>query len=610
MGSSVFEAQVSPLVTPTPAEDVCAMNVSQTPVDGRFSQAQPLQMAGFFSRWRSRGAKGKEAKVKEPVPESAPGALEILFATTTGNAEDVANQAAVIAKARGLQPRVRELNAVSMEELAVMKMAIMVVATFGDGEIPDSGGLFEKALGEATAPRLEQLSFGVIALGDKSYETFCRAGTNLDARLAELGGQRLGPRVNCDVDYEEPARAWLAQYMPNLSDDGALPTADVGGGVGDRRQSYPVTMLQNRLLSGPGSSKEVRHYTLDLSDTPLSYSAGDCLAVQPLNDPQLVQALLARLDAAPDVIVPGHDGPLAELLEKRFEIHRPSAALVEAVASRADHALLSQARASDSKEALASFLYGRDVLDVLNLAPNLVITPEEFVGWLRPLLHRTYSISSSPKTHPGQVHLTVATVRWDFEGRAHGGVCSTYLADRVPCMAGAEGVDESTRVSAHVLPNSSFRIPEDDTVPVIMVGPGTGIAPFRAFLEERRERAASGANWLFFGDQRRQCDFAYEEELTAMLESGLLSRLELAFSRDQAEKVYVQDRMHAQGAALYKMLINGAHFYVCGDANAMAPDVDRALHRIVEEHGQLTQEQATAFVDRLKVEKRYVRDVY
>lgn len=253
------------------------------------------------------------------------------------------------------------------------------------------------------------------------------------------------------------------------------------------------------------------------------------------------------------------------------------------------------------KEALDAWLWGKDLLDLLELNPTLPLDPAEVVSWLKPLQHRAYSISSSPKAHKGEVHLTVAAVRWTHNRRSHRGVCSTFLADYVP---------EGAQAGIFMSPNKAFRVPVDDTVPMIMVGPGTGIAPFRAFLEERHALGAKGKNWLFFGDQHRETDFIYEDEISAMSATGLLSRLDLAFSRDQAQKIYVQDRMKENGKDLFASLEEGGHFYVCGDATRMARDVDAALHTIIETQGGMTPEAATDYVNRLKREKRYVRDVY
>ncbi|MEM9658744.1 MAG: sulfite reductase subunit alpha, partial [Planctomycetota bacterium] len=333
----------------------------------------------------------------------------------------------------------------------------------------------------------------------------------------------------------------------------------------------------------------------------LTYHAGDALGVRPVNAPDLVELWLQRLGASRDTTIPGQDLPLGELLSRSLEISTPSRELVEAVAQTIKTSELYHVFSTGDSEAIDGYLWGKDSLDLLDLDNSISFDPATVVGWLKPLQHRAYSISSSPNTHPGEVHLTVAAVRWTHNDRPHRGVCSTYLADHASVEA---------EVGVFFLPNKSFRIPEDDATPMVMVGPGTGIAPFRAFLEERRHRGATGTNWLFFGDQHRESDFIYEEEISQMSASGLLTRLDLAFSRDQADKIYVQHRMRENGKDLYALLEEGGHFYVCGDASRMARDVDAALHEIIEKQGAKSPETAVEYVNTLKREKRYVRDVY
>ncbi|MEE2030969.1 sulfite reductase subunit alpha, partial [Rhodococcus chondri] len=367
-----------------------------------------------------------------------------------------------------------------------------------------------------------------------------------------------------------------------------------------RKNPYPATLTTNRLLSGDGSGKEIRHYEFALAGSGLEYEAGDALNVVPVNDTALVQALLDRLCLDGGVVPDGHDDTLANLLTYRFEITAPSVDLLEEVEKRTGNDELTYVLRHGDKAALDEWLWGRDILDVLSLEPTPELSAEEFVGLLKPLQHRAYSISSSPNAADGSVHLTVASVRYGTDERERRGVCSTFLADR--CGDGTVGI--------FVSKNKSFRVPADDTAPMIMVGPGTGIAPFRGFLQERRARGATGKNWLFFGDQKRSTDFVYEDELTEFVDAGVLTRLDLAFSRDQAEKIYVQTRMREHGAELFAWLEEGGHFYICGDALRMAKDVDTALHEIVAEHGGMSSEQAAEYVTTLKREKRYVRDVY
>ncbi len=371
----------------------------------------------------------------------------------------------------------------------------------------------------------------------------------------------------------------------------------------NRKNPYRATVSTNRVISGSESEKEVRHYVLSLGDSGLTYEAGDGLGVKPVNNSELVDALIGRLRVAPDttVTIKGTAQRLDELLTYSYEIGVPSVDLLEVIAERSSDDELQHVLATGDRESLDAWTWGRDVLDVLALDENLALDPAELLGLLGPLKHRTYSISSSPSAQEGTVHLTVSSVRYRSNERDRGGVCSTFLADRV-----AEGDQAGVFVSA----NKSFRLPPDDDAPVIMIGPGTGIAPFRAFLYERQTRNASGRNWLFFGDRHQSSDYLYEDDINTFLRGGILTKLDLAFSRDQAEKIYVQHRMRENGAELFAWLEAGGYFYVCGDATRMAKDVDSALHDVIAEHGGKTAEQAEDYVAELKRDKRYLRDVY
>lgn len=588
------------------------MTMPFVPDGAPFSEDQKAWLSGFLAGLQSRVAAGEtDAGPSQPAANR----LHILFGTQTGNAEAVAEDAAAAASQQGFSPLVMGMDDISMEVLAEVQLALVVISTYGEGEMPDNAELFWDALSASTAPRLDQMKYGVIALGDTGYDEFCHAGKLVDTRLEQLGAQRLNARVDCDVDFEEPASAWIEATLPIASElIGLEPGSEVNAegaqgsatpqtskSVWNRKNPYPAPTLENRLLSSSGSSKEIRHFAFDLSDSDLTYQAGDALGVMPTNDQALVDALLARLGADPEQEAGELNVPLGEALSNKFEIMTPSKALLEEVAVRSGDDALNTVLANGDKEALDAFLWGQDSLDLLNISADASFSADEFLSWLKPLQHRAYSISSSPSAHPGEVHLTVAAVRWRNTGRDHKGVCSTYLADNVE-------TDDTAPV--FVLPNKAFRVPANDDAPMIMVGPGTGIAPFRAFLEERRARGAGGRNWLFFGDQHRASDFIYEEEVSAMSDAGLLSRLDLAFSRDQSEKIYVQSRMYENARELFAWLEDGGHFYVCGDATRMARDVDAALHKIVEQQGGFSADNAKDYVSSLKREKRYLRDVY
>lgn len=533
--------------------------------------------------------------------------LIVGYGTDMGNAEDAAMTFTETLETVGIEAEAIELNQIDVSELQTATHFVVVTSTFGDGEFPDNATLFWEAISGETE-RLEHLGFAVLALGDSSYDLFCHAGKILDERLEELGATRLAERVDIDGFYEQPAKAWSTDVVKLLAADltGPAPAAVVSTpesqepeATPSRERNHPVDvrLIVNQLLTAPESDKEVRHYELDLSGTGIAYKAGDSIAVHASNDPVLVAAVLAQLGVGPDYTVAGHDAPLGVLLTQSLEIRMPSRALRTLAADRTSDDEAASALRSEAVTAPGSWLYGKDVLDLITLAG---LSADEVVDTLRPLQFRDYSIASSPLVHPESVHLTVATVRYSAEDRTHGGVASTFLAER------------GDTVRVHLRPNNHFRLPADD-VPIIMIGPGTGIAPFRAFLHERQANRAPGRSWLFFGDRRRATDFLYGEELEDFVDSGTLTRLDCAFSRDGADgvpKTYVQHRMLEHAAEFFDWLSDGAHVYVCGDAERMAKDVDATLHDIIANCGGMDAAAAHAYVNDLIKSHRYLRDVY
>ncbi|MEU5319748.1 sulfite reductase flavoprotein subunit alpha [Streptomyces sp. NPDC021056] len=563
---------------------------SLIPADAPFSAQQESWLAGFIAGIAAAGR-------RDSADADAPAAtVDVLIGTQTGNAELVADDIVAGARARGLGGRATALDDVTPEALAAMSHVIVVTSTYGEGEMPDNAGLFWEALQSDTAPRLEGVRYSVLGLGDRGYDDFCQAAKLIDTRLEQLGATRLHERVDCDVDFEEPAAEWTAAVLDLVAaETGAKGT---GGAEApkkprsqwNKRTPYPSRLATNRLLSAPHSAKEIRHYEFDLGDSGITYEAGDALAVVPVNDDALVGALLEHLGAS-------GDRETAELLRTEREIRTPSKELIADLVERAPASELASVVAHGDRSDLDSWLWGRDVLDLLRDAGSTAPGLAELLPFLRPLQARQYSISSSPLAHPGSIHLTVASVRYD----RYEGVASTYLADRV-------GADST--VGIYLQPNAAFSVPADDDSPVIMIGPGTGIAPFRGFLHERAARGASGRNWLFFGDQHRETDFVYEDELTELQKRGVLTELDLAFSRDQAEKIYVQTRMRERSRELYAWLEEGAHLYVCGDASRMAKDVETALLGVIAEQRGRGDDDAAEYLADLRRAKRYVRDVY
>jgi sulfite reductase (NADPH) flavoprotein alpha-component len=556
------------------------------PESAPFTPEQRLWINGFLA-----GLFSNAAAPAQPVVASEPAKpLTILFGTQTGTSEGLAKKAAKEAERRGFAPKLVCMEKHETIDLTREEHVLVITSTYGDGEPPDNAQAFWSRLQSESAPKLSSVNYSVLALGDSNYPAFCQFGKNCDERFEALGARRIHPRVDCDVDYDEPAQTWLENVLSALAGSATTTSSPVSSAeqaaIGfSRKNPFPARLLTNRLLNGEGSEKEVRHFELALDESGLAYEVGDALGVYPTNCPELVNAVLNAIgcDGEEAVVAPdGGETSLRLALAQHYDITRPSP----------DFIAVANERGAGNSDA--------HLLDLL-LAMNARPAATELVQLLKKLQPRLYSISSSPKAHPGEVHLTVGAVRYQHQGRERKGVCSTFLADRV---------DDNVRVPIFVQPSHGFKLPADPATPIIMVGPGTGVAPFRAFLEERRAVGASGRNWLFFGDQRRACDFLYREELEAWVADGHLTRLDLAFSRDQQEKIYVQHRMLEAAAELWKWLEEGAFFYVCGDASRMAKDVDAALNTVCTTGGSLSIEAAAEYVAKLKADKRYLRDVY
>jgi sulfite reductase (NADPH) flavoprotein alpha-component len=571
-------------------------------------------LAGVFSNANPPGATALASALGLDAGPKTP--LTVLYGSQTGTAEGLAKKTAKVAESRGFAPKLVSMDKYSDVDLTKEENVLVITSTYGDGDPPDMAQAFWNWLKSDTAPKLEHLRYSVLALGDTNYSAFCEFGKKCDERLAALGAKRVADRKDCDTDYETPAAEWTTSVFDALGDAHAGNGANGSNGSAasagtdaanasegwSRKNPFPARLLTNRRLSAEGSGKDVRHFEISLTGSGLTYEVGDALGVFPSNCPVLVSEILATLGCDGEEAVKTADGemPLRLALTQHFDITKPSQELLSAVAKHSPGAVFAQMLDPSKKDELKKWLYGREVMDVLGCLTS-PIAAQEFVALLKKITPRLYSISSSLKAHPDEVHLTVAAVRYDAHGRSRKGIASTFLADRV---------GDTGAVPVYVQPSHGFKPPANGDTPMIMVGPGTGIAPFRAFLEERLATGAKGRNWLFFGDQKRATDFLYQEQLEGWVKDGHLTRLDLAFSRDQAEKIYVQSRMLEAAAELWSWLEAGAHFYVCGDASRMAKDVDAALHTVIEKAGGKSGDEAKAYVERLKSEKRYQRDVY
>lgn len=570
------------------------------PEDAPFTSEQREWLSGFLSKTFGTASDGAAQQDGPVVP------VTILVGSQTGNAESCAKRMAKDLNGGRFKTEVVDMGQYDPGRLAEEKNLLIITSTYGDGEPPDNAAdLYEFILGDQ-APAMKGVQFSVLALGDTEYPDFCKCGIDFDNRLESLGAERFYQRVDCDVDYDEAFASWRKGVVEGLGGAASIDTADSAESKSipfGKKNPFSSLILRNDNLNGPSAQKETHHVELSLEGAGMHYVVGDALGVFPVNQEDQVDEILDSLPFNTNEQVPipgGGEGSLRDALMTSYDIRALTPKLLQAWQKRSGSPYLRSVVESGDRKVMNDFCWGRELIDLVTEYPADFSDGEEFVTVLKKLQPRLYSIASSPNAHPGEVHLTIAIVRYHSHGRERGGVCSTFFADR------AEGLQP--RVFVHH--NKAFRLVDDDNAPVIMVGPGTGVAPFRAFLEERRLRGAAGKNWLFFGNPHRETDFLYEEEFVSMQKDGILTHLDLAFSRDQEEKIYVQHQMEERGADLWQWLEAGASFYVCGDASRMAKDVDACLHRIVEKHGGKTEDEAKNYIKALKKEKRYQRDVY
>ncbi|OXM87350.1 assimilatory sulfite reductase (NADPH) flavoprotein subunit [Paenibacillus rigui] len=581
------------------------------------TEVQRIWLSGYFSALNAAGTQASSNAPLAVVTTSSavvPKEATVLFGSQTGKSQGLAKKLSKQLEERGLNVTLSSMSDFKTNNLKKVQNLFIVVSTHGEGEPPDNALPFYEFLHSKRAPKLEGLSFSVLALGDTSYEFFCKTGKDFDQRLEELGAKRLTDRVDCDVDFDEAAAEWMKNVLSTLgqtTDAVSIPgdsgPAAENGTASDysRTNPFQAEVLENLNLNGRGSDRETRHVEISLDGSNLQYEPGDCLGIYPENHPQLVSELIAAMGWNANELVTlnkqGDKSTVQEALLRHYEITVLTKPLLEQAAKLTSGSALKELVAPGHEQDLKAYIKERDVLDLVQDYPFGGVTASEFLPILRKMPARLYSISSSSKAVPGEVHITVRAVRYEAQGRERYGVCSVQLAERIHA---------GDTLPVYIQHNPNFKLPENPDTPVIMIGPGTGVAPFRAFLGEREEIGAEGKTWLFYGDQHFTTDFLYQIEWQRWLKAGVLTRMDVAFSRDTDKKVYVQHRMLEKSKELYQWLLEGAHIYVCGDEKKMAHDVHEALLTILEQEGSFSSDEAVEYLTRMQQQKRYQRDVY
>ncbi|MGE1098099.1 assimilatory sulfite reductase (NADPH) flavoprotein subunit [Bacillus altitudinis] len=578
------------------------------------TEQQKIWLTGYLSAQATLA--GSEAVT--PAPSAAASAqpvskdVTVLYGSQTGNSEGLAKKTAQHLEEKGFQVTLSSMSDFKPNNLKKINNLLVIVSTHGEGDPPDNALSFHEYVHGRRAPKLDHLSFSVLSLGDSSYEFFCQTGKEFDERFEELGGTRLFDRVDCDLDYDEPFSEWLQGVASSLSEGEAVSLPQETAGANNqavseysRTNPFYAEVLENINLNGRGSNKETRHLELSLEGSGLVYEPGDSLGIYPTNDPALVDELIQTCGWNAEESVTVHKNgdtlPLKEALTSHFEITVLTKPLLQKIAeltkSESLHALLEEG----NEEKLKEYIAGRDLVDAARDFGPFEGTAADFTSILRKIPARLYSIASSLKANDDEVHLTIGAVRYDAHGRERQGVCSILCAERL---------QPGDTLPVYIQHNQNFKLPQDPDAPIIMVGPGTGIAPFRSFMQEREELGANGKSWLFFGDQHFVTDFLYQTEWQKWLKDGVLTKMDVAFSRDTEEKVYVQHQMKKQSKELFEWLEQGAYVYICGDEKHMAHDVHNTLLSIIQEEGAMSKEKAESYLANLQQQKRYQRDVY
>lgn len=572
------------------------------------SAVQLAWVSGYLSATAEQGTNhlGGDA-----TAQSAPAqTMTILYGSQTGNGRGIASELAAKAQAQGYAVNLASMGDYKVRQLKQETILLAVVSTHGEGDAPDDAIELHKFLASKRAPKLDNLHYSVLALGDTSYEFFCQTGKDFDERLTSLGAKSLQPIALCDVDYESAAEQWqerVLEAVKPLIDSSSASVVSLSGtgrpGAATseftKQKPYSAELLVSQKMTGRDSDRDVRHVEIDLGESGLSYQVGDALGVWFTNNESLVEELLSALSLnADEPVTVGKDSlTLKQALVEKKELTQLYPGLVKDWATLSGHDEL--LAIAEDKEQTRQFVLNNQLADLV-FSYKVEITALQLLSMLRPITPRLYSIASSQSEVESEVHLTVALVEEERESGARFGGASQFLAQ----------AEEGTEVKVYVEPNNHFRLPENPETPVIMVGPGTGIAPFRAFMQERSAQGIEGNSWLIFGNPHFEQDFLYQTEWQQYLKDGSLSRIDLAFSRDQANKIYVQHRIAEQGEALWQWLESGAHFYICGDAERMAKDVHQALLDIAMKYGDKSADEAEAYFENLRSEKRYQKDVY
>lgn len=574
---------------------------------GALGPHQMLWLSGYLA---GLAENRQQVDVREDPQATSARKLRILYGTETGNAAEVARTVQAALSERGLTSDLSDMADYKVRQLSQEEDLLIVVSTYGEGDPPQPAiGFFEYLEGRK-APKLTGARFAILALGDSTYEFFCEAGKRLDQRLEDLGAQRLSLRVDCDVDYDEAAQAWTDAITQLLRAEArSVPTfaapassVEVVATRYDKRNPFSATMLDNIAIVGRGSTKETRHVEFSLEGSGLTYEPGDALGITASNDPVVVSRLIDTLALQPSTEFKFKEQTLnlGDALTNRFEITTATPRFLQYWALLSEAEALKQLLQEDRAGERSAFLHTHHIIDILRRFPVADVMPQGFVSALRPLQPRLYSLASSLAAVPDEAHLTVAPVRYKLHGEQRSGVASGLLADHA---------EPESVFPVYIQSNPHFRLPVDD-VPIIMIGAGTGVAPYRAFMQEREVRGAEGKSWLFFGERNFRTDFLYQSEWQTWLKDGTLERMDVAFSRDGREKNYVQHRMKEKARDIFAWLEEGAHIYVCGDAANLAPDVHSTLIDIVVTEGRIGPDAAQDYVRSLQSDHRYQRDVY